>query len=224
MAPRVGSATRRAVFPAAGKGKDVRIGGGAFTISQYLKARLVDEQHFVLVPILLGSGERIVEGMDGLSDIYEVADYIPSKTVAHMRIVKRAECGSREISKMLNLECIASFVERLAASKKFCLQISDTDIVYADPGSAALKFENLMINLLKISEAPGLIVPAKVADSSAGRRLMFTVRVPNVDEVCVKLKTLGVQLLNGAQDRPWGRRTAAFADPAGHVWELAHEI
>ncbi len=31
-------------------------------------------------------------------------------------------------------------------------------------------------------------------------------------------------LLNGPQDRPWGRRTAAFADPAGHVWELAHEI
>ena len=41
-----------------------------------------------------------------------------------------------------------------------------------------------------ISEAPGLIVPAKVADSSAGQRLMFTVRMPNVDEVCGKLKTL----------------------------------
>ena len=53
---------------------------------------------------------------------------------------------------------------------------------------------------------------------------MFTVRVPNVDQVCGKLKTLGVQLLNGPQDRPWGRRTTAFADPAGHVWELAHEI
>jgi uncharacterized glyoxalase superfamily protein PhnB len=78
--------------------------------------------------------------------------------------------------------------------------------------------------LLKISEAPGLIVPAKVADSSAGQRLMFTVRVASVDEVCGKLKTLGVQLLNGPQDRPWGRRTAAFADPAVHVWELAHGI
>ena len=82
----------------------------------------------------------------------------------------------------------------------------------------------VMINLLKISEARELIVPAKVADSSAGQRLMFTVRVSNVDEVCGKLNTLGVQLLNGPQDRPWGRRTAAFADPAGHVWELAHEI
>jgi uncharacterized glyoxalase superfamily protein PhnB len=30
-----------------------------------------------------------------------------------------------------------------------------------------------------------------------------------------------VKLLNGPMDRPWGIRTAAFADPAGHVWEIA---
>jgi len=76
---------------AAAKGKDVRIGGGASTISQYLKAGLVDELHFVLVPMLLGSGERIFEGLDGLSDSYEVAEYIPSKTIAHVRIVKKAK-------------------------------------------------------------------------------------------------------------------------------------
>ena len=132
--------------------------------------------------------------------------------------------GAGTISEMKNLECITLFVEDLAASKKFYLEIFDLKIVYEDPVSAVFKLENVMINLLKISEAPGLIVPAKVADSSAGQRLMFTVRVSNVDEVCGKLKTLGVQLLNGPQDRPWGRRTAAFADPAGHVWELAQEI
>jgi hypothetical protein len=43
----------------------------------------------VLVPILLGSGERIFEGRAGLSDSYEVAEYIPSKTVAHVRIIKK---------------------------------------------------------------------------------------------------------------------------------------
>jgi catechol 2,3-dioxygenase-like lactoylglutathione lyase family enzyme len=128
------------------------------------------------------------------------------------------------ISEIRNLECITLFVEDLAASRKFYLEIFNPKIVYEDPVSTVFKLENVMINLLRISEAPGLIVPAKVADSSAGQRLMFTVRVPNVDEVCGKLKTLGVQLLNGPQDRPWGRRTAAFADPAGHVWELAHAI
>jgi len=51
----------------------------------------VGELHFVLVPMLLGSGERIFEGLDGLSDSYEVVEYIPSKTVAHVRIVKKAK-------------------------------------------------------------------------------------------------------------------------------------
>ena len=32
---------------------------------------------------------------------------------------------------------------------------------------------------------------------------------------------LGVELLNGPMDRPWGIRTASFKDPAGHIWEIA---
>ena len=76
---------------AAAKGKDVRVGGGASTVRQYLMAGLIDELHFVQVPILLGSGESIFEGLDRLSDSYEVTEYIPSKTVAHVRIVKKAK-------------------------------------------------------------------------------------------------------------------------------------
>lgn len=75
----------------AAKGKDVRIGGGASTARQYLKAGLVDELHFVQVPMLLGSSERIFEGLDALSDGYKVAEYIPSKTVAHVRIVRKSK-------------------------------------------------------------------------------------------------------------------------------------
>jgi dihydrofolate reductase len=73
---------------AAAKGKDVRIGGGASTVRQYLKAGLVDELHLVSVPLLLGSGERIFEGLAGIQDRYEVAEFIPSKTVSHVKIVK----------------------------------------------------------------------------------------------------------------------------------------
>lgn len=75
---------------AAAKGKDVRVGGGAETIRQYLEAGLLDELQFVQVPILFGSGERIFEGLDGLPDRYEVAEYTPSKTVAHIKIRKKA--------------------------------------------------------------------------------------------------------------------------------------
>jgi dihydrofolate reductase len=48
----------------AAQGKDVRIGGGVNTIQQYLRAGLIDEMHFAISPVLLGSGERLFEGVD----------------------------------------------------------------------------------------------------------------------------------------------------------------
>jgi dihydrofolate reductase len=86
------SALRQA-FAAAG-GKDVRIGGGPATVRQYLQAGLVDELHLVLVPILLGQGEGIFEGLVGLQDRYEVAEFVPSRTVSHVRIARKQGHGT----------------------------------------------------------------------------------------------------------------------------------
>ena len=49
---------------AAAGDKDIRIGGGADTVRQYLKARLIDEMHIAVSPILLGSGEHLFGGID----------------------------------------------------------------------------------------------------------------------------------------------------------------
>jgi catechol 2,3-dioxygenase-like lactoylglutathione lyase family enzyme len=62
--------------------------------------------------------------------------------------------GAGTISEMKNLECITLFVEDLAASKKFYLEIFDLKIVYEGPVSAVFKLENVMINLLKICAGP----------------------------------------------------------------------
>ncbi len=48
----------------AANGKDVRLGGGAETIRQYLRARLVDEMHVAVSPTLLGGGEHLLAGID----------------------------------------------------------------------------------------------------------------------------------------------------------------
>ena len=48
----------------AANGMDVRIGGGADTIRQYLCAGLVDEMHLAISPVLLGSGERLFDQVD----------------------------------------------------------------------------------------------------------------------------------------------------------------
>src|SRR3954469_8557547 len=49
---------------AAAAGRDVRIGGGVSTVRQYLRAALIDELHLAIRPVLLGSGEHLLNGID----------------------------------------------------------------------------------------------------------------------------------------------------------------
>ena len=72
----------------AGRG-DVRIGGGAATIRQYLMARLVDEMHVAVAPILLGSGEPLLEGLDLPALGYRCTDHVPSDKAMHY-VIRRA--------------------------------------------------------------------------------------------------------------------------------------
>src|SRR3954471_17290802 len=53
-------------------GQDVRIGGGATTIRAFLSARLIDHMHVAVVPILLGRGVRLWDGLEGLEQDYEI--------------------------------------------------------------------------------------------------------------------------------------------------------
>jgi len=81
-----------------------------------------------------------------------------------------------------------------------------------------------MICLTRAPEAAELITPAQVASPGAGSRFTFAMFVDDVDAACAELARRGVTLLNGPVDRPWGMRTACFADPAGHVWEMGQDL
>jgi dihydrofolate reductase len=74
----------------AANGNDVRIGGGAATIQQYLRAGLVDEMHLAIVPILLGGGERFFDHLDGGPAGYECVEFVNSASVAHVTFAKTA--------------------------------------------------------------------------------------------------------------------------------------
>jgi dihydrofolate reductase len=74
-------------FEAAG-GDDVRLGGGASTLQQYLRAGLIDEMHVAIVPILLGAGERLFDHLDGGPDGYECVELVSSPAVAHVRFAR----------------------------------------------------------------------------------------------------------------------------------------
>jgi dihydrofolate reductase len=73
---------------AAAGGRDVRVGGGAATIRQYLLAGLVDEMHVAVAPVILGSGERLFEGVDLRQAGFEVASCVSSPAVTHF-VLKR---------------------------------------------------------------------------------------------------------------------------------------
>lgn len=73
----------------AANGKDVRLGGGAATIQQYLRANLLDELHVAVSPFLLGSGERVFLGLENVAAGYECAEMVSSPAVTHIRLVRK---------------------------------------------------------------------------------------------------------------------------------------
>jgi catechol 2,3-dioxygenase-like lactoylglutathione lyase family enzyme len=119
---------------------------------------------------------------------------------------------------------ITLFVEDLPRSKSFYADVFDLPVVWEDESSAVFKLDNTLINLLETSAAHGLIEPAAVAPPGAGSRFMLSIWVDDTDAVCAELEKRGVTLLNGPIDRAWGKRTASFADPGGHIWEIAQDI
>jgi len=113
------------------------------------------------------------------------------------------------------------FTEDLERSKEFYTGVFGLSAHWEDADSAVFMFGDTMVNLLRVSNAPALIGPAKVGDPQAGARMQFTISTDDVDAVCDELAKRGVTLINGPMDRPWGIRTACFADPSGHLWEIA---
>jgi|SRR5580704_17555917 dihydrofolate reductase len=73
----------------AANGKDVRLGGGVATIRQYLRARLIDEMHLAMSPLLLGSGECLLEGIDAPKLGYQCSERVATPNVTHFVITKR---------------------------------------------------------------------------------------------------------------------------------------
>ncbi len=84
----IGEARERALAAAAGK--DVRVGGGASTIRQYLEARLLDELHIAVSPVLLGRGEPLWAGLDLPTLGYGVRETVATEAATHVILSRTA--------------------------------------------------------------------------------------------------------------------------------------
>ncbi|WP_198117299.1 dihydrofolate reductase family protein [Massilia rhizosphaerae] len=65
-------------------GKDVRLGGGVSTIRQYLQAGLVDEMHLAISPVLLGTGEALLAGIDLPALGFRCTEHVPTAAATHV--------------------------------------------------------------------------------------------------------------------------------------------
>jgi catechol 2,3-dioxygenase-like lactoylglutathione lyase family enzyme len=116
---------------------------------------------------------------------------------------------------------ITLYVPDLDRSKAFYQDVFGLKGDDADPDTAMFRFKNLFVFLHRAAEwrePAGEIV-------EEGRKGVgqFAIIVDDVDAVCAEMGRR-VELLSGPANRSWGMRTATFADPAGHIWEVAQEI
>ena len=122
------------------------------------------------------------------------------------------------------LFAITIYADDLAVSRKFYGDLLQMQEIFANHDSVVYQIGSACLNVLMKENAPELVEPLPIAPSSAGSRSLLTVTVDDVDAAYAALVARGVVFLNGPLDRPWGMRTAAFADPSGHCWELAQKI
>ena len=82
----INSALQKA-FDAA-NGKDVRLGGGVSTVRQYLNAKLIDEMHIAISPVVLGSGENLFANINLIQLGYKCVKHVPTENAMHLFIEK----------------------------------------------------------------------------------------------------------------------------------------
>ncbi|PPK94745.1 putative glyoxalase superfamily protein PhnB [Kineococcus xinjiangensis] len=122
------------------------------------------------------------------------------------------------------LAALTLFVEDLGSVTGFYRDVLGLQMLFDDEDSSVFGLAGTMLNVLAVDAAAEVIAPADAAPIGASAQMMLSLFVEDVDATCADLRERGVALLNGPVDRPWGKRTAAFTDPAGTVWEIAQDI
>lgn len=149
---------------------------------------------------------------------FEIADDLP-------RFEEHAEersAGDVAAQQLQRVSAISLFVDDLQAAKSFYREVFDVEVVVEDDTSVCVKFGRLFVNLLLASAAEEQV--EAVARRDAGSRFQLSVWVDDVDSTCALLLRRGAELLSGPADRSFGMRTATFADPDGHSWEIAQDL
>lgn len=75
--------------------RDIRVGGGVSTVRQFLEARLIDEMHLAVRPVVLGAGENLFNGLDLRALGYECTKHVAGERAMHVFIGRRENASGR---------------------------------------------------------------------------------------------------------------------------------
>ncbi len=114
------------------------------------------------------------------------------------------------------------FVPDLNQAKRFYQEVFGLEALGGDEETVMFRFSELYL-FLHSAAAAAEPLPEVLEEARKGAG-QFAIIVNDVDAVCAELAGRGAELLTGPEDRPWGMRTATFADPGGHIWEIAQEV
>lgn len=120
-----------------------------------------------------------------------------------------------------NVDYVVLYVEDVKRSIDFYRDVVELEFKLERSGYAEFVTTGTKFGLYERSRLPTLI-GSQPAPGVASVDLVFL--VDDVDSVAERLKSLGVEILSGPVDRPWGHRTIHFYDPDHNVVEFAQEI
>jgi catechol 2,3-dioxygenase-like lactoylglutathione lyase family enzyme len=114
-------------------------------------------------------------------------------------------------------------VADLSRSKQFYQDAFGLTAQHEDADSVLFRFADMYVFLRKapVADGPPADFVLELAKGGAGQ---FAIIVGDVDAVSAELAGRGVPVISGPSDRDWGMRTVTFADPSGHVWEIAQPV
>ncbi len=115
---------------------------------------------------------------------------------------------------------ITLFVDDLPRAQSFYQDVFDAPVAFEDESSAVFTFGDTLVNLLDVRAAGDLVE----AGTGTGSRFVLSIWVDDVNSIVRDLDRRGVAIFSGPINRDWGKRTASFTDPDGHVWEIAQDI
>ena len=132
------------------------------------------------------------------------------------------EAGDRMADWEKRIGAMTLFVPDLDRARQFYQDVFGLAAHPVDDGTTMLRFKDMYVFLHAAAAAQEPL--PEVLDEARKGAGQFAIIVDDVDAVCSALAGRGVTLLSGPADRPWGMRTVTFADPGGHIWEIAQEV